>query len=591
GDLEWLQARGLELLMRWQGQRPPSGVVIVAIDDAAFESLRGVQPLPREYLARVVRGLKRAGAAVVGLDISLRTPTTPAADAALAQALLEWSDNGTSRVVVADLALADRGPLADPLLARAVVRGAPNVPADQDRVMRRVALRVRGAGAHLEPAFALAVVARLGGLDSVGLAQTVNPRGDGLLRAPVWRERAGLVAADAPPIDLRAEDLWRINFLGARGTFLVIPSDAVAALADPAVEFAEDNPLRGRIVLVGGTFSESRDFHRTPYGPMPGVEIHANIVHMLLTRSFIRPSGWAASLGLQLAAVFAAGLVLVMAQPLLGTALCLAGALAVGVPASYLAFSRGGYWIDFLLPVLVTAVLGLVAEGLARRRLRQAFTRYVSREVASSIVADPARLEGGRRQVSILLSDLRGFTTMSESMPPERMAARLTEYFDAMTAIIFARQGMVNDFVGDAIMAVFGAPVDDPDHARHAVESAAAMTRALEELNRRWDVEGQPPLRMGIGVHTGEVFAGNVGKEGKVKYAVVGDAVNLTARVEGLNKELGTAMLITEATRTAVGDLVEVNDRGLVSVKGRKEPVRVYEVVAVRAAPALEGLP
>jgi adenylate cyclase len=143
---------------------------------------------------------------------------------------------------------------------------------------------------------------------------------------------------------------------------------------------------------------------------------------------------------------------------------------------------------------------------------------------------------------------------------------------------------MVNDFIGDAILAVFGAPLDDPEHARHAIESALAMGETLAGLNRRWQSEGLPPLRMGLGIHTGEVFAGNVGRAGKVKYAVVGDTVNLASRVEGLNKELGTTMLVTEAAYRAAGLDLAVNDRGPISVKGREEPVRVYEVIGLRPA-------
>jgi adenylate cyclase len=373
--------------------------------------------------------------------------------------------------------------------------------------------------------------------------------------------------------------LYRINFIGPSGSFLTIPSDAVAAIGDAGVDIAGDNPLRGRTVLVGGTFTDGRDLHRTPYGLMPGVEIQANIVHMLATGSLVRPAGWLAGFGVQLLAVFLAGLVMVAVRPLWATAVCLAGALLLGVPASYLAFSRGGYWVDFLLPVAATSLLGVGADILSKRRLRDALGRYVSPEVAARVERNPRDLDGERRQVSILFTDLRGFTTLSERMAPEQMAARLTEYFDAMTSAIFVRRGMVNDFIGDAILAVFGAPLDDPVHAQHAVQSALAMIETLDTLNRRWSAEGLPPLRMGVGIHTGEVFAGNVGRAGKVKYAVVGDTVNLASRVEGLNKELGTTMLVTESTYRAAGLDLAVKDRGLVSVKGREEPVRIYEVL------------
>ena len=150
-------------------------------------------------------------------------------------------------------------------------------------------------------------------------------------------------------------------------------------------------------------------------------------------------------------------------------------------------------------------------------------------------------------------------------------------------AAIFRHRGMVNDFIGDAVMAIFGAPLADPDHALHAVKAAADMERALAELNERWKAVGLPVLRMGIGVHTGEVFAGNVGGRARMKYTIVGDPVNVASRVEGLNKETGTTVLITEATRVLLGDRIDVRDCGAIPVKGRNEPVRVWELLAVRS--------
>jgi adenylate cyclase len=535
GYLESVQARALDLLIYLQSPRQPSGLVIVAIDDTAFDALGRHQPLPRDYLARVLRGVTRAGAVVIGLDISLRTASAPADDRALAAAITDLGARGDRRFVVAGPSLPPSGPLADPALRRIVVTSVPDVPVDADAVVRRAALEVAGV-----PTFAAAV--------------------------------AGVALTDPHAV-------YRINFIGPAGSFLTIPSDAVAAIGDAGVDVAGDNPLRGRTVLVGGTFADGRDIHRTPYGFMPGVEIQANIVHMLATGSLVRPAGWLAGFGVQLVAVLLAGLVMVAVRPLWGTAVCLAGALLLGVPASYLAFSRGGYWVDFLLPVAVTSLLGVGADILSKRRLRDALGRYVSPEVAARVERNPGDLEGERRQVSILFTDLRGFTTLSERMAPEQMAARLTEYFDAMTSAIFVRRGMVNDFIGDAILAVFGAPLDDSEHARHAVLSALAMVETLDRLNERWTAEGLPALRMGVGIHTGEVFAGNVGRAGKVKYAVVGDTVNLASRVESLNKELGTTMLVTEATYRAAGLDLEVKDRGPVNVKGREEPVRVYEVM------------
>jgi adenylate cyclase len=418
-------------------------------------------------------------------------------------------------------------------------------------------------------------------MDQPALETALRATG-GLPHLPAWRPGEGWVAGPEPPLAFRSGEFHRINFVGPAGSFLTIPSEAIVHLGGSAAGIASDNPLRGRIVLVGGTFRESRDFFQTPHGLMPGVEVHANLVHMLVTRSFIVPSGWAASLLFQAAAVFLAGLILVKLRPLAGTLVCIGGAALVGLPASYVAFYRGGYWVDFLLPVLATCLLGVGTHALERRRLQDSFGRYVSREVMAQVLDDAPSLRGERREVSVLFSDLRGFTSLSERLPPETIAAHLNEYFDAMTKAIFAHKGMINDFIGDAVMAIFGAPLAEPNHVLHAVQSALAMDQALQALNRQWERHGLPSLRMGIGIHTGEVFAGNVGGTERFKYTVIGDAVNVAARLESLNKELGTTILITEETRTVLGDRAEVKDWGERSVKGRDKPLHVFEILSLK---------
>ncbi len=551
GWLEPLQVRTLDLVQRLGGQRFPPEVVIVAIDDAAFEKLGARQPIPRAYLARVLRGIDRSGAAVVGLDIALSVPTSVEDDATLAgaiRALGGQSSGGRHRLVLVDARLPETGPLADPAVVRAAPRGSDRMPIDDDGVIRRVAIAPPGSGGGSVPAFALAILAQLDGVD-----------------------------APAPS----AGELWRINFVGPSGSFLTIPSDALAELGQadtPPV--AEDNPLRGRIVLVGATFAESRDFVQTPVGRMAGVEVHANVVHMLATRSFIRPAGWLASLGIQLAAVGVTGLLLAWWSPIVGTLVALVLAVAIGVPASYLAFHGGGYAVDFVLPVIVTCLTGIGAEAFARRRFRDSFGRYVGRDVMEEVLAENPTLEGARREVSVLVSDLRGFTTLSETMAAERVAGHLNEYFPAMIDAIFAERGMVNDFIGDGILAVFGAPLPDPDHAWRAARAALSMQAALERLNTEWAERGITTLRMGIGVHTGVVFAGNVGGSSRIKYTVIGDTVNVTARLEGLNKDLGTTTLVTAEAERVLRGRIETRYCGEVSVKGRAEPLRVYELLA-----------
>jgi len=577
GYLESWQVRALDLLQRLQGRGVPHGVVIVAVDEAAFDRLGRRQPISRRYLARVVRGLQKSGVATIGIDITLTTPTASPADAALAGAIRAFSDNGLSHAVL----LKPLGPGAVPLgtatLGRSVMLASPAEPADPDGFIRRIDPVLPGPDGRPVPTLALAVAARLAGLDARALEQALTEGRP--LALPRLHGAGGLAPSSAPLVAVRAGVEWPINYVGPSGSFLTIPSDAVAAIGAADGAAAADNPLRGRIALLGGTFADSRDFYPTPHGLMSGVEIHANVLHMLTTRRFIRSSSWLVGLAISALVALAAGVVLATLRPVVGTLVCVAGAAVLGVPAALLAFDRGGYWIDFVLPVLATALVGLGSDALERRRVRESFGRYLSRDVMARVVADAPGLRGEHREVSILFSDLRGFTTLSEQLPPERIAAHLNEYFDAMTAAIFAHRGMINDFVGDAVMAVFGAPVADPEHAWHAVQSAVAMDEALAALNQRWGAAGLPRLRMGIGIHTGAVFAGNVGGRDRVKYTVVGDAVNVASRVEGLNKELDTAILLTEETLASIGHRVRVRDCGPVAVKGRVEKVRAFELL------------
>jgi len=577
GYLEGWQAHALDLLQRLQGRRLPHDVVLVGIDEAAFEGLGRRQPIARDYLARVVRGVAKSGAAALGIDITLATPTTPEADAALAAAIRDFADGGLSRVVLLGPLAPGAGPLGEATLGPHVVLASPSVPADDDGFIRRIDPVLPGPGGRPAPTLGLAIAARLAGLDGPALDEALAT-GRPLALARVHSSGA-LVPDQSRPVVARAGLEWPINYVGPAGSFLTIPSDVMAAVGDAEGEPAADNPLRGRAVLVGGTFADSRDFYPTPHGLMAGVEVHASVVHMLNTRRFIQPSNWLAGFGINAAVVLVAGVVLLALRPLTGTLVCVLGSLVVGVPAALLAFDRGGYWIDFVLPVAATSLMGLGSDALDRRRFRDSFARYLSRDVMARVLTDAPSLRGEHREVSILFSDLRGFTTLSEQMEPEKIAAHLNEYFDEMTKAIFAHRGMINDFVGDAVMAVFGAPVGDPEHAWHAVQSAVAMDRALDALNRRWAAAGLPRLRMGIGIHTGSVFAGNIGGRDRIKYTVIGDPVNVASRVEGLNKDLGTTILVTEETLAAAGDRVRVRDCGPQAVKGRVEKVRVFEVL------------
>ena len=464
GWLEPLQVRTLDLIQRLGGQRFPPEVVVVAIDEAAFETLGARQPIPRAYLARVLRGLDRSGAAVVGLDIALSVPTTAADDEALARAIRELGQGDRHRLVLVDARVPESGPLAAAGLVRAVPRGSDRVPIDDDGVIRRVAALLPAPDGPPMPAFGLAMLAQLAGARPAGAAA---PRAlpDDLAAFPYWRAEAWLPSGGSP-LALRAGELWRINFVGPAGSFLTIPSDAVAELGQPdAPPVAEDNPLRGRVALVGATFAESRDFFQTPVGRLAGVEIHANVVHMLATRSLVRPAGWLASLGIQLGVVGVAGALLTWLRPLGGTLAALALTLAAGrareLPRLPRRRIRGR-----LPPARRRHVPDRNRRGGPRPSPNPRLLRPLrrARRHGAGARREPDA-PGARREVSVLVSDLRGFTTLSETMPAERVAAHLNEYFPAMIDAIFAERGMVNDFIGDGILAVFGAPLPDADHA------------------------------------------------------------------------------------------------------------------------------
>ena len=254
---------------------------------------------------------------------------------------------------------------------------------------------------------------------------------------------------------------------------------------------------------------------------------------------------------------------------------------------------RGGD-LDARVPVASADELGRAAEafnamaaGLAERAwLQETFGRYVSREVVEALRAGRVSLDGEQCTVTVLFADIRGFTRLTESMAPRDVLAFVNDYLRVMIAAVARHGGRVDKVMGDGMMVVFGAPVAHPDHARRAVEAALGMRAALADFNGARTARGEGPIRIGVGVHTGEVTAGAVGcEEHKVEYTVLGDVVNLASRIEGLTKELGADILVSEATRDAVGDELDARPMPPTEVRGKSEPVRTFAVDGLRAGP------
>jgi adenylate cyclase len=323
---------------------------------------------------------------------------------------------------------------------------------------------------------------------------------------------------------------------------------------------------------------------------MPGVQIHAAAADDILSNRFIREAGGGVRVATVTGAALAIGLVATTMPAWWATAVTAIVVAALSWVATWL--FGGGYWLNLSQPVLASslALFGGVAyqyffEGREKRKMKKLFGQYVSKDVYEQLVADPslARLGGHRREMTVLFSDIRGFTTVSERGQPEDIVALLNEYFTGMVELVFANKGTLDKFVGDMVMALFGAPLDDPQHADHAVEAALDMVEALAALNARWQAEGRPELDIGIGINTGPMIAGNIGSDAIMSYTVIGDAVNLGSRLESLNKQYGTRIIISQATRERLSRPYRVRSLGDVVVKGKTQPVAIFEVLGRNA--------
>ena len=343
-----------------------------------------------------------------------------------------------------------------------------------------------------------------------------------------------------------------------------------------------------KIVFVGVSAAGLYDTFETPVGggKMPGIQVHAAIADDILSNRFITPS----SAGVRVTIVVVAAVLVGLGATLLPAWWATGATIVFIALLSFVALRlfAGGYWLNLSQPALAStaSLFGGVAyqyfvEGREKRKMKKLFGQYVSKDVYDHLVSNPelARLGGTRREMTVLFSDIRGFTTVSERGQPEEIVRTLNEYFTQMVALVFKHQGTLDKFVGDMVMALFGAPLEDPDHADHAVETALDMIVELRKLNDGWRAEGRPELDIGIGVNTGPMIAGNIGSEAIMSYTVIGDAVNLGSRLESANKQYGTRIIISEGTREHLKNKYVFRPLGDVVVKGKTKPVAIFELL------------
>ena len=377
---------------------------------------------------------------------------------------------------------------------------------------------------------------------------------------------------------------------------LFVSEQQILAGEAPLVDPAE---FKGKIVFLGLTASGLVDVFQSPFGSegtMPGIQVHASIADSILSNRFIRPAPPASRVAATIGGAVLVGLMAAF-LPFAGAA---AGTLlAVSALTWYsLAAFRGGLWLNMAQPVAAMAVALFAGtayryfvEGAEKRVVKALFGRYVSRDVYQQLIANPALAElgGTRRDMTVLFSDIRGFTAITERGDAEALVSQLNEYFSRMVAIVFRHHGTVDKFVGDMVMALFGAPVDDPAHAEHAVAAAVDMVAALGDLNRQWAAEGRATLDIGIGINSGEMIAGNIGSSSIMSYTVIGDNVNLGARLESLNKDYGTRIIVSEATHARLGGQYATRRLGDVIVKGKTRSVAIFEVTVPSPLPSTTG--
>jgi adenylate cyclase len=376
-----------------------------------------------------------------------------------------------------------------------------------------------------------------------------------------------------------------VNFRGPAKTFPHYP------IADILSGKLDQGTFKDKIVLVGATAIGIYDLRVTPFDHLfPGIEIHANVIDNIISQDFLVHPNWTAILdGFAIVVIgLLLGFVLQRLSAIWGLIVALF-LMAAWVVTNYVMFTRG-IWINLVYPVLTAVVVytGItvfryMTEEREKKKIKGAFSYYVNPSVVSEMLKNPdmLKLGGEKRIMTVLFSDIRGFTTISEGLDPEVLVHILNQYLTAMTDIVFKYNGLLDKYIGDAIMAVWGAPLSQPDHARLACVTALEMMAELAELRERWKREGGnvPYLDIGIGLNTGPMVVGNMGSESRFDYTVMGDAVNLGSRLEGANKQYGTNIILGEMTYEQIKNLFYCRELDSVAVKGKAKPAKIYELL------------
>jgi adenylate cyclase len=570
-----LEMKTLDLRFQIRGERRPNKdvITIVKLDDNTFATLDKTWPFPRSYHAKAVKHLKELGARLVAFDIIFSEPCIAGEDEVFAKEIRKAGNvilaanieetTGWTGGISLDSEM--RNLPIDILRDSASAVGFADIVVDPDGMRRRIGFEWSRPDEVL--------------INEDG-EEEVLP-GERYYHLAYQVAKAYLGKDPNVPKGRPAY----INFLGGSGVFDTISYDQVV---DEEYYKGLKEKVEDKIILIGAFSELFHDLHPTVFSETtPGVVVNANAVENILYSGFIRPVRPAFDYIILIGLSFMAVFFLIRFQAVKATILIILSILGLFY-FSIFVFARLNLFVKVVCPVgSVTFIyLGVIlnrfiVEQREKLRIRGTFERYVTRDVMNELLSshEDLLLEGKRREVTILFSDIRGFTSLSEEMDPKDVLSLLNEYFSEMVEVIFRHHGTVDKFIGDAIMAIFGAPTSSPQDPLNAVLAAIEMRDRLLLLEERWAREGKvTSFRIGVGINTGEVIVGAVGSKKRMEYTAIGDNVNVASRIESLTKKFDTEILITQSTYDKVKDHVSALFVKEVSVKGREKPIKVYKV-------------
>lgn len=573
-------------------------VAIVGMTEADYRNL-GRVIIPDEMYAAVIEQLKAQNPRVIGLDDYRDYPIEPGT-AALVKVFETTPNLIGIRKVAGESDLETIGP--PPALAERNQVGANDVVVDADGVVRRALINLETEDTGLILSFSMFVAAKY--LEGEGLGIGLAPDTDN------WWQLGETVLRPFSPHDggyIRTDDGGYQVLLNYRGG---VRAFDWLSFSDVLEGRMPEGWATDRVILLGAIGDSARDLFMTPYGnhliasprPMPGVELHGHMTSQLLSAVLDdRPLIRSASEPLEMLWIIlwtGVGAVMIWvlrhtertwwgATKMWGIS---GGAIALLLGTGYVALIHA-WWIPVVPPLLgflgaAVSITAYVARTAGE--IRRTFGRYLTDEVVANLLEHPEGLKmgGERRKITILTSDLRGFTALSERLPPEEVVKILNFYLSYMADIITAYQGTIDEFMGDGILVLFGAPTQREDDPQRAIACAIAMQRSMAEINQQIEAWGLPKLEMGIGINTGEVVVGNIGSEKRTKYGVVGSQVNLTYRIESYTT--GGQLLISESTLQGANADIHIDDQLEVMPKGVKNPITIYAVGGIGAPYDLE---